>query len=200
MVYAWRYLRRPVPDGPQDVLDIEVTVDRAARQGFFLAPVYRRRESNQAHLVLLVDQAGSMVPFHRFTRDLVESACWESTLQQVDVFYFHNVLTASIYHDSHLTELVPLDQVLEQCTSDTSVVLVSDAGAARGYRRLDRVRTTTEFLARLKQRTALLAWLNPMPRERWPSTSAQIIAHLVPMFPMDPDGLSDAIDVVRGQL
>jgi hypothetical protein len=38
-----------------------------------------------------------------------------------------------------------------------------------------------------------------MPADRWPGTSAQIIAHLAPMFQMDPDDFSNAIDVVRGQ-
>jgi uncharacterized protein with von Willebrand factor type A (vWA) domain len=78
MVYTWRYLRRPVKDGPRNVLDLAATVERAARRGLFLEAVYERRETNHAHLVLLIDQGGSMVPFHRFTRDLVETACEES--------------------------------------------------------------------------------------------------------------------------
>jgi hypothetical protein len=49
--------------------------------------------------------------------------------------------------------------------------------------------------------TPLIAWLNPMPRERWAGSSAQVIANLLHghMFQMDPDGFSNAIDVVRGQ-
>lgn len=199
MVYIWRYLRRPVPDGPKDILDVKATVEQAVRQGFFLAPVYRRRESNHAHLLLLIDQDGSMTPFHRFTRDLVETAQYESTIEQVDVCYFHNLPAKSVYRDFYLTDPVSLKQVLAGGDSDTSVLVVSDAGAARGYRRLERIRATTEFLFQLKQHTNLIAWLNPMPQERWVSTSAQIIAHLVPMYQMDNDGLSNAIDIVRGQ-
>lgn len=199
MVYIWRYLRRPVPDGPKDILDVKATVEQAARQGFFLAPVYRRRECNHAHLLLLIDQDGSMTPFHRFTRDLVETAQDESTIAQVDVCYFHNVPAQSVYRDFYLTDPVSLERVLAACDSDTSVLVVSDAGAARGYRRLERIRATTEFLFQLKQHTNLIAWLNPMPQERWVSTSAQIIARLVPMYQMDNDGLSNAIDIVRGQ-
>jgi hypothetical protein len=199
MVYTWRYLRRPVPDGPEDVLDERATVTQAARQGFFLAPVYRRRESNRAHLLLLLDQDGSMTPFHRFTRDLVETAQYESTIQHVDVCYFHNVPAKSVYRDPHLTEPVLFERVLASCDGDTSVFIVSDGGAARGYRRLERIRATTEVLFQMKQQANLIAWLNPMPVERWAGTSAQIIAHLVPMYPMDEDGLSNAIDVVRGQ-
>jgi uncharacterized protein with von Willebrand factor type A (vWA) domain len=199
MVYAWRYLRRPVPDGPPDVLDVDATVEAAAREGYFLAPVYRRRFSNQAHLLLLVDQGGSMVPFHRFTRDLVETASRQSSIAQVDVYYFHNVPAAEIYDDPHLTRRVLFERALWPCTADTSVLVASDAGAARGHRSLERIRATTAFLARIRRHSALLAWLNPMPPDRWPASSAQIIAHLVSMFPMDPDGMSNAIDILRGQ-
>jgi hypothetical protein len=201
MAYAWRYLRRPVADGPQDLLDIEMTVAQAARQGLFLGPVYRRRERNQAHLLLLIDQNGSMVPFHRFTRDLADTARYESTLEQVEVYYFHNVPAADVYADPHMTAPVSLAGVLARCTTDTSVLLASDAGAARGYRRLERIRATSEFLRTLERHTPLLAWLNPMPATRWAGTSAQVIANLVQgqMFQMDPDGLSQAIDRVRGQ-
>lgn len=199
MVYSWRYLRRPILDGPEDVLDEQATVETVARQGFFLTPVYRRRERNAAHLLLLIDQDGSMTPFHRFTRDLVETAQYESSIGQVDVGYFYNIPAKSVYRDPYLTQPVLLERVLATCDNNTSVFIVSDAGAARGYRRLERIRATTEVLFQIKQQTNLIAWLNPMPQERWVSTSAQLIAHLVPMYPMDNDGLSHAIDIVRGQ-
>jgi hypothetical protein len=201
MMYAWRYLRRPVADGPQDILDIERTIAHATQQGLFFEPVYRRRERNHAHLVLLIDQDGSMVPFHRFTRDLVETARYESEIGQVDVYYFHNVPTEYIYTDLHMIKPVNLEDVLGSCTTSTSVLLASDAGAARGYRQLQRIRATTEFLRKLEMHTPLIAWLNPMPRERWAGSSAQVIANLLHghMFQMDPDGFSNAIDVVRGQ-
>ncbi|KYC35635.1 VWA containing CoxE family protein [Scytonema hofmannii PCC 7110] len=199
MIYTWRYLRRPEPDGPQDVLDIETTVEQTAQQGFFLAPVYQRRECNHAHLLLLVDQNGSMVPFHRFTRDLVETALYESTIQNVGVFYFRNVPASVVYRDAHMTLPIFLKDVLAECDSDTSVLIVSDAGAARGYSRWERIRPTTDVLFKIRQWTNLIAWLNPMPKDRWEDTSAKMIALLVPMFPMDREGLSNAIDIVRGQ-
>lgn len=199
MSYMWRYLRRPVYDGPADVLNIGATVEKTARQGFFLAPVYQRRMRNDAHLILLVDQGGSMIPFHRFSRNLTETAQHEGGMSAVDVFYFHDVIAGSVYLDPYMTTMVRFDEALEHCTGDTSVLVISDGGAARGHRKLRRVKAATEFLNRLKQQTSLIAWLNPMPKERWPFTSAQIISYLVPMFQMDSDGFSNAIDVVRGQ-
>jgi uncharacterized protein len=200
MVYSWRYLRRLVADGPEDVLDVTETVEQAAKQGFFLQPVYRRRETNHVHLLLLIDQEGSMTPFHRFTRELVETAQYESDIERVDVGYFHNTPAESIYQDPHLTEPVPLKKVLSQCDSETRVLIVSDAGAARGYRRMERVRAVTKVLFEIKQHTNLIAWLNPMPQKRWDSTSAKILSYSVPMFPMNQEGLSQAINIVQGQV
>lgn len=195
MAYAWRYLRRLVPDGPYDVLDVPATVADFTRQGFFVRPVLRRKERNHARLLLLIDQGGSMVPMHRFSRDLVETALYESDLLEdnVMVFYFHNVPVDYVYTDPHLTLPVPLENVLYDCDAHTNILIVSDAGAARGYRKLKRIRTTTEFLFKMKQYSHLIAWLNPIPPERWAGSSAQIIGNLVGMFAMDEDGLASVL-------
>lgn len=199
MQYSWRYLRRPVADGPRNVLDLQATVEQVARQRFFLAPVYRRQEVNRAHLMVLVDQGGSMTPFHRFTRDLVETAMEEQSLSQVGVYYFYNVPTSHIYEDHYRRTPISLETVLSQCDLETSVLIVSDAGAARGHRKPDRFRATTTFLAQLKKRTNLIGWLNPMPADRWEGTTAEMISFVVPMEQMDEDGFSNVIDVIRGQ-
>ena len=201
MIYAWRYLRRTVKEGPRDVLNVTATVEQTARVGFFLCPVYDRRLKNKNHLVLLIDQGGSMVPFHRFTRDLMETACdgQKSQIQQVDLAYFQNVPPDHVFRDPHLMQPFPLGNLLAQIDTDTSVLVVSDAGAARGHRRNERIRATAEFLSLVKRRTTQVAWLNPMPQSRWAGTSAQFIARLAPMFQMDREGFGNAMNALRGQ-
>ena len=198
MANNWRYLRRPIADGPEDVLDVEVTIKRFSLQGFFLAPAYQRRKRNNAHILLFIDQNGSMEPFHRFSRDLVETV-YESSISQVEVFYFHNIITPYIYLNPHMTSTVALADTLQPCSSDTSILIISDAGAARGYRQFNRIGDTSKTLHKLKRYTPLVAWLNPMPQARWVDTSAEIIAKLIPMFQMNSDGFSKAIDILRGQ-
>jgi hypothetical protein len=202
MSYIWRYLRRTVAEGPAEILDVAETVQQTAQQGFYLEPVMRQRDYNRAQLVLLVDQNGSMMPLHPFTREVVDTALHGSGLAegQVTVGYFQNVPTNHVFQDIFLTQPIALDALLAACDNDTSVLIVSDAGAARGYRRLERIRGTIRFLSRLRRTTQLCAWLNPIPKDRWESSSAEMIAKLVPMFQMDDDGLSNAIDVVRGLL
>jgi uncharacterized protein with von Willebrand factor type A (vWA) domain len=200
MDYGWRYLRRMVADGPADIPDIAATVEAVARTGIYLEPVYRRRETNHVRLILLVDQGGSMGPFHRFTRDLVESLRQSEHFNRelIEVWYFHNVIGEYLYANPHLTRPEACDEILGRCDGETSVVIVSDAGAAKGSYRPERIRETSQSLYRLKKRTSLIAWLNPMPEDRWPGTSAQIVAHLVRMCQMTPDGFANAIDEARG--
>lgn len=199
MVYALRYLRRPVANGPLDVLDLPRTIEQFTHYGFLYTPVYRGRETNSAHLMLLLDQGGSMAPFHHLLRDLTETVNYESNLKQVDIYYFHNSPAKHLYLDSKLTQPITLKDALTQCTHTTSVLIVSDGGAARGLRRIERIRSTAHFIFRIRLQTELLAWLNPIPEIRWENTSAKVISHLVPMYAMHQDGLSSAIDKLRGQ-
>lgn len=199
MRYAWRYLRRMIADGPRDVLHVAATVARTARQGFYYAPVWRRRERNHAHLVLLLDHLGSMVPVHHYLRDLAETAQYESPLGQVDVYYFYNVPGEALYADPLLTQdPISLCQLTQTINEFTAVLIVSDAGAARRHHELDRVLATLECLDTLRAATPYVAWLNPMPEARWRNTSAEVIERQVAMFWMSPDGLSNAVDVLRG--
>ena len=73
-----------------------------------------------------------MTPFHRYLRDLVETAKYESGLDPdaVDVYYFSNVPTETVSRNPHLTERVTVESVLETIDTETSVLIVSDAGAA----------------------------------------------------------------------
>jgi uncharacterized protein len=201
MAYGWRFLSRRVATGVSDVLNVTATVEKAARQGFFLAPVYQRRLVNQAKVLILVDRGGSMTPLHRFTRDFVETALLPGVFPEDSVLvgYFHNFPTDYLYDDERLTMPRETVDLLAECDAETSVLIVSDAGAARGFRRMERIRKTTDFLVKLKRQSNLICWLNPLPIERWQGSSAEVIAYLVQMEQMNADGLGNAIDVVRGQ-
>jgi uncharacterized protein with von Willebrand factor type A (vWA) domain len=198
MAYTWRYLRRPVKDGPCDQVDLRATVERAARQGFFDRPVLGRRATDHGRLILLIDQGGSMVPFHRLTRDLVETA-EASGLGRVELGYFQNVPSPQVHQDPHRTRPLSLAGLLADCTAETGVLLVSDAGAARGGSEPRRFQETARFLVGSRRLTAAVAWLNPVPRDRWPGTTAALIALVVAMYPMDEEGFGQAVEVLRGQ-
>ena len=198
MAEAWRNLRRPQRIGTPEELDVEGTIKHICRQGFILHPVLRPRRRNQACLVVLVDQQGSMAPFELLIRALRESIERSGLLGKTSFYYFHDCPEGFLYEKPNFTSARPLETVLEERAKSNSVLVVSDAGAANGDYDEMRVRETRGFLKTLRNYTYLYAWLNPMPRDRWQVNSAEDIACMVPMFPIDREGLNDAVNILRG--
>ena len=200
MKQSWRYLRRPVREGPRIELDVEATVNQIGRQGLLLEPVLVPRRVNRAELLLLIDQGGSMVPFHALSRRLTETALRGGRLGRTGVYYFHNSPIDYLYHSPNHQNAEAISNILANLPSErTGVLIFSDGGAARGGFSPERLELTAVFLEQLKQKVRYIAWLNPMPRSRWSGTTADDIAHLVPMFEVSRRGLQDAIDVLRGR-
>ena len=105
----------------------------------------------------------------------------------------------SLYNDPRLLSPQALDKVLETHAEGAAVVLLSDAGAARGYYDLVRLLNTVAFLKALRIYTTRYVWLNPLPRARWANSTAAEIARHAPMFPLDQAGMYRAVNVLRGQ-
>ncbi|NER33664.1 MAG: hypothetical protein F6J93_06340 [Oscillatoria sp. SIO1A7] len=200
MKQSWRYLRRPVRQGPPVELDLEATIEEIGRQGCFLKPVLVPRRSNQSDLLLLVDRDGSMVPFHSLSNRLIQTACDRGRFGQPRIYYFHNCPGKYLYRDPYHLEAELVSSVVISLRSKRAGVLIfSDAGAARGVLNRRRVEQTAAFLQQLGQQIRYVAWLNPMPSSSWPGTSAAEIARLVPMFECDRPGLHESICVLRGK-
>ncbi|AOY79839.1 hypothetical protein BJP36_07750 [Moorena producens JHB] len=200
MKQGWRYLRHLMGEGVPTELDLEATIDQIGQQGFLLNPVLKPRRINKIELLLLIDQDGSMVPFHHFSQALVDTASRGGRFNQVRVYYFHNCPSDYLYHDPYHLEAVPIEDCLSQLPKTRVVCLIfSDAGAARGQFSSRRRRRTKFFLKELKHYVPPIAWLNPFPRDRWESTTAEEIAKLVPMFEVNRQGLYQAIETLRGR-
>jgi uncharacterized protein with von Willebrand factor type A (vWA) domain len=198
MATIWRHFRRLQRLGPDEELDAQSTIEEICRTGFFLRPKLKPRRRNQARLLLLLDREGSMAPFNLLVDTLVESIQRGGMLGGVILKYFHDCPREFLFADPQMIEALPLEEVLAQHARETSVLVVSDAGAARGQYEGQRVKDTRGFLETLATYTYLYAWLNPVPVRRWRATSAEDIARLVPMFSLSRDGLQDCINILRG--
>lgn len=104
-----------------------------------------------------------------------------------------------IYRDPELLFPLPLVDVLEEHACGSAVVLISDAGAARGRYDVVRLLDTVAFFKALRVYTAQYVWLNPLPRKYWGNNTASQIARHLPMFPLDREGSHRAVNVLRGQ-
>jgi uncharacterized protein with von Willebrand factor type A (vWA) domain len=200
MKQSWRHLRSLVRSGPRVVLNVPRTVQRIARDGLLIEPVLEPRRANRMELLLLVDRRGSMVPFHLLADRLVESAQKGGRLASSGVYYFYNVPQDRLYLTSALIKAESLRDIFSRLHKERTVALIfSDAGAARGRTSDERVATTGVFLKQLNGFVRRVAWINPMPEDRWAGTSAELIKASVPMFPFSRRGLYRAIDLLRGR-
>jgi len=199
MKQGWRHLRRPVRKGPPVELDLSGTVARLAREGVLAEPVLRPRRVNRTGLTLLLDQGGSMVPFHALSRQLIETAERGGRLARSDVYYFHDCPDGFLYVNPGRSDGRPEAEVLSGFDDRAVALVVSDAGAARGHFDRRRLQATRAFLVRLRQSARRYAWLNPMPHSRWAGTTAGEVACLVPMFELSRPGLDAAIRTLRGR-
>ncbi len=200
MKQSWRYLRHPMRQGLPTELDIEKTIEQIGRMGLLLEPILQPRYVNRAEILLLIDRGGSMVPFHQLADRLAETALHEGRLTNIGVYYFRNYPAGQLFRTPSLQNEVPIKDVLEGLHYDRSSVLIfSDAGAARGNFSRRRFEGSRAFLKQITAHVRYQAWLNPMPTERWPDTTAQGIQQLIPMFDISHRGLEHAINVLRGR-
>lgn len=200
MKQIWRHLNKPRRQGLATELDVEATIRRIGMMGSFDELVLVPPRSNRMSLVLLIDQGGSMAPFEPLTQRIVETAVRGGRIGSLETYYFRNCPIGYLYRDPFHQEAVPQSLVLEELRRrQTRLLIVSDAGAARGSISTLRITQTDSFLEQVHQYVRYLAWLNPLPRKRWPNTSAQSISALVPMFPCTRRGFDSAINVLRGR-
>ncbi|KAB8321216.1 hypothetical protein SD81_007025 [Tolypothrix campylonemoides VB511288] len=200
MKRAWRYYRRMQRVGSPVELDVLATIEQMHRQGILVKPVLVPRRCNLAHMLILQDQGGSMVPFRRITQPLLDSLKY-SGLAKVSILFFHNIPTDSLYSDPSLNLPQSLEKIMRHLT-ESGVLIISDGGAARGNYNQHRVKQTLRFVELLKRFTPNIAWVNPVPEVRWASTTADAIHQkcMVPMFTLDRPGLDAAINVLRGRV
>lgn len=199
LIVTWRRFRRASRSGPKVELDLAATIAEQSRRGFLAQPILVAARRNLARLVVLVDASPSMTAWRPLNSALAESLR-ESRLGLAALYYFHNVPDERLYARETLTGPVPVEELLERHSGST-LLIVSDAGAARGRRDRERIETTRQFLDRVSGQWQPVAWVNPMPRRRWKGTSADRIARFpsLSMTELTEDGLAQAIDILRGQ-
>lgn len=197
--HGWRFYRLMRRDGPRTELDVQATIEEIHRLGEMLAPVLVPRARNLARLLILVDEGGSMIPFRQGTRALLDSA-QQGDLGDVSVLYFYNVPGSVLFRDRELSDALPIRYSLKPFKRG-GVLVISDAGAARGFFDESRLRRTVKFARTLKRLPVSAAWLNPTPESRWKHTTAEAIIKqsAIPMFTLDPAGIVGVVEALRGR-
>lgn len=209
LAVLWRRFRRSTRStaraGQRSEIDLPATIRERCRRGLLERPVCRPRRGNRARLLVLADASDSMDPWRPFLATLAASLPL-GRLASAELRYFANLPRRRLFADVELTQAEPLDDLLRE-NAGAALLIVSDAGSARGYLNHRRARQTIDFLAAAARRFTAIVWLNPMPPARWRGTTAERIADApaadgrprLPMLPLDATSLLRAVDILRGQ-
>jgi uncharacterized protein with von Willebrand factor type A (vWA) domain len=200
MYQSWRKLDRPTKTGLTDIIDLPQTIQDIARTGMFLQAAYLPELKNTTKLLILADSQGSMLPFHGLSEQIILAAKKEGGLQSVAHYFFLNYPEKNLYTNAAQTEFIAQKKAFETSLigQNPAILIISDAGAARGQFNPTRVAATNLFINYLQQHSSRrIVWLNPMPRTRWKGTSAQYIAKNVAMFEASAEGFRAAIDKLK---
>lgn len=204
---ALRRLRLLSQDGAPTELDIDATIDKSAKEGGEIDLVFTPPRRGRVKLLLLMDVGGSMDPHAQLSEQLFSAAHQASHFKAFEHFFFHNCPYGRLYKDIWQGDATSTAEVLKQIDRTWSVVFVGDAwmspyelshqGGAISYWEQNPV-PGLEWLRRFQQKTDKLAWLNPEPKRIWEAPSVRMVRSLFPMFELTLDGLTEAVDHLRG--
>ena len=196
LVIAMRRLRRAQREGPPVELDVDATVAEQCRSGWMLQPVMVPARRNQARLLVLVDASPSMLPWRGLFEPLAE-ALRQSRLAQATLLFFDNDPRDGLYGTARLEGFCDARALLRDTVGDRALMVISDAGCARGRGDRSRLAGMRSFVASVRQQCCARAWLNPLPAARWGAAGAAL-RPAGAMFELSDDGLTQAMDHLRG--
>jgi uncharacterized protein len=168
-------LPRSLPNWHWPELDVEATVEKIGREGIFGAEVLRPLTQKKVNLLLLVDDSNAMRPFAPVVEPFVQMMMQLGKRQSL-IYRFNQYPGDYLYQWQRPLWGLPLAEVAKTWSKQrTMVVIISDAGAISPIYQEEYVSGVGSFLDRLLPAVRDVLWVNPLPPERWPGTSAEPI-------------------------
>jgi uncharacterized protein with von Willebrand factor type A (vWA) domain len=199
---ALKRLRRMIPHGPRDIVNVEKTIAETMKNGGEIEIVFDRRLSDRLKVILMIDNGGwSMDPYVGIVQTLFNYA--RSQFKDLKIYYFHNTIYNRVWLDPqrHLRPEA-LDEFARR-DPETRLILVGDAAMAPSelswasggiYVEQTESHSSQERLEFLARTFRHAAWLNPQPESSWRYTwTIGEIGKRFPMFELTLDGLEKAV-------
>lgn len=202
MQQTFRFLPQYVFQQDSNQVDILTSVNKIAQMGIMIKPIFMPLQTINNEVFLLTDHEGSMIAFEKLTNLVEQALILVFSSNRSTRCFFQNVPQEQLYKNAIHTDCIDLQTWMEQLHPiKSNIIIISDAGAARGTYSSNRVSATIKFLFNLRQYTQKIVWLNPFPEKRWKNTAAERIAQFVPMYGMNSQQqLQYAINQLRGKL
>jgi uncharacterized protein with von Willebrand factor type A (vWA) domain len=204
---ALRRLKKLAKHDSRVELDVDATIDKSAREGGDIDLVFSPVRENRVKLLLLVDVGGSMDPHALVCERLFSAAHKASHFKAKKTYFFHNCPYGRLYKDIAQHRGPNTADVLKEIDRTWTVIFVGDAWmspfelthdyGAISYFRHNKT-TGLQWLKRFREKTEKIVWLNPEPTRIWHADSIRIIRSLFPMYELTVDGITEAVDYLRG--
>ncbi|MEO1370533.1 MAG: VWA domain-containing protein, partial [Acidobacteriota bacterium] len=205
---ALRRLRRLARSGVPEELDIDRTIDHAARNAGEIDLIFSPERKNRIKLLLLMDVGGSMDPHTQLCEQLFSAAHAASHFKAFESRFFHNCPYEYIFTDIYYRKGEATSELLKKLDSTWSIIFVGDAwmspyelthaGGAIDFMHNNRD-TGLTWLHRFRDVCPDSVWLNPEPPRIWNAPSVRLIRDVFPMFELTLDGLKEAVDTLCGR-
>lgn len=168
----WHLLRKSVPVDRDLELDLEATIERIEREGFFADVEMRPRMTRKAELLLLIDDSSGMIPFFQAFEPFIQAINFRQ-ITPARIYRFTTYPDEYLYEWESPTHAQFLNNILLTLKRDRTItIILSDAGARSIAYNQERIEGTFQFLIKLSPFIRQLIWLNPLPIKQWHETSA----------------------------
>jgi len=199
---ALKRLRRMIPSGPKDLVNVDETIYETMRNAGEIEIIFDRRLSDRLKIVLMIDNGGwSMDPYVEVVQTLFHYA--RSQFKDLKIYFFHNTIYSRVWQDPQRRYKPEPIEDFNRKDPESRLIIVGDASMApyelihtNGAIYIDQVEVGTG-LERLKYLANIFrhsAWLNPQPEHDWRHTfTVGMIRQVFPMFELTLDGLEKAV-------
>ena len=199
---ALKRLRRMVPAGPKDMVNVDKTIYETMRNAGEIEIVFDRRLADRLKVILMIDNGGwSMDPYVHIVKTLFDYA--RNQFKDLTTYYFHNTIYDEVWLDPPRRRRP--ESVLDFAVKDpeTRIVIVGDASMAQYelvskggsiYFGTSGRRPSIENLRFIADSFPHSVWLNPCPAYEWEYVwTTKAIRNVFPMFELTLDGLDKAV-------
>jgi len=172
---ALRRLRKFAREGAPEELDLDMTIDKTARNAGWLDLHMRPERHNAVKVLMFLDIGGTMDDHIKLCEELFSAA--KTEFKHLEYFYFHNCLYDYVWKDNRRrhSERTRIFDIMHKYGHDYKRVFVGDAtmspyeilqpGGSIEYHNEE---AGAVWMRRMLDVYHKAAWLNPEPEEIWP--------------------------------
>jgi uncharacterized protein len=176
-------------ESAQEFLDVENTIKEGLKRGGLFLPEIKNVNQQKLQVLLFIDNGGySMMAYVRTVQKLFKKMKTRFA-HDLETFYFHNTIYSHVFSDANRSKKVKIETILKK-DANYRIFIIGDASMAEYEITQESITSYQSILNKFKK----TVWINPEDEKYWFATpTTRLIGSLIPMFPMTPRGIENAV-------